>query len=157
MTTTIPSVERDHVRRHTCSRTLQRIEDNIEESIRFYANQPTVVISRRIEELDKEWSIERWLETHASTVAFTGAVMGLAGNRKWFALPLLATGFLFLHAVRGWCPPLPVLRRLGVRTRSEIDREKFALKLLRGDFKNLETAGDEEPPQVRRILDAINA
>jgi hypothetical protein len=33
---------------------------------------------------------------------------------------------------------MPVLRRLGVRTRSEIDREKFALKALRGDFKNVD-------------------
>jgi hypothetical protein len=47
--------------------------------------------------------------------------------------------FLFQHAVQGWCPPLPVLRRLGVRTRKEIDRERYALKALRGDFAD--TAG----------------
>lgn len=31
-------------------------------------------------------------------------------------------------------PPVPVLRRCGVRTRREIDEEKYALKALRGDF-----------------------
>lgn len=34
---------------------------------------------------------------------------------------------LLQHGLQGWCPPLPVLRRLGVRTRGEIDREKYAL------------------------------
>ena len=32
---------------------------------------------------------------------------------------------------------MPVLRKFGVRTRSEIDREKYALKVLRGDFKEI--------------------
>jgi hypothetical protein len=144
------------VRRHTSVRALQRIEDELEESIRYYASQPASVITRRIEDLEREWSIERWLETNASVVAFSGVTLGLAVNRKWFALPLLVTGFLFLHAIQGWCPPVPVLRRLGVRTRGEIDREKYALKLLRGDFKNLDSNGSEEPIQAYRVLEAIN-
>ncbi len=37
-------------------------------------------------------------------------------------------------AVQEWCPPVPVFRRLGVRTCQEIDEEKYALKILRGDF-----------------------
>jgi hypothetical protein len=45
--------------------------------------------------------------------------------------------FLLLHSIQGWCPPVPVLRRLGVRTRREIDRELFALKVLRGDFQTV--------------------
>jgi hypothetical protein len=32
---------------------------------------------------------------------------------------------------------LPVLRRFGVRTRREIDRERFVLKYLRGDFEGI--------------------
>jgi len=35
--------------------------------------------------------------------------------------------FLLQHGMQGWCPPLPILRRLGVRTRGEIDREKYEL------------------------------
>ena len=38
------------------------------------------------------------------------------------------------HAVKGWCPPVPLFRRLGVRTCGEIERERYALKALRGDF-----------------------
>ena len=36
--------------------------------------------------------------------------------------------------MQGWCPPLPVIRRLGIRTPEEISNEKTAIKYLRGDF-----------------------
>jgi hypothetical protein len=49
-------------------------------------------------------------------------------------------GFLFQHAIEGWCPPVPILRRLGFRTAREIDIERVALKTLRGDFRTAETA-----------------
>jgi hypothetical protein len=49
-------------------------------------------------------------------------------------LPVVVAGFLLQHALQGWCPPLPVLRRLGVRTADEINQERYALKALRGDF-----------------------
>ena len=33
-----------------------------------------------------------------------------------------------------WCPSLSALHRLGIRSRQEIDEEKYALRTLRGDF-----------------------
>ena len=60
--------------------------------------------------------------------------LGVFRDRRWFLLPGAVAGFLLQHAVQGWCPPLPVLRRLGVRTADEINQERFALKALRGDF-----------------------
>jgi hypothetical protein len=51
--------------------------------------------------------------------------------------------FLFQHAVQGWRPPVPVFRRLGVRTREEIDRERYALKALRGDFNGVGPDGND--------------
>lgn len=101
--------------------------------------------------------MERWLETNASALAFTGTVLGLALSRKWLALPLIVTGFLFQHAVQGWCPPLPVLREMGVRTRGEIDREKYALKILRGDFKDMNFEPAEPPAQLGRLIEAVDA
>jgi len=59
-------------------------------------------------------------------------------NKKFFAIPCVVLPFLFQHAVRGWCPPVPILRRKGVRTRREIDAEKYALKALRGDFSGIQ-------------------
>ena len=83
--------------------------------------------------LDKEWDIERVLEVNASTLALTGLILGLTKNRKWLFLLGIVLPFLLQHGLQGWCPPLPLLRRLGIRTRGEIDREKYALKVQTGE------------------------
>ena len=92
-------------------------------------------IEARIGELDQEWDIERALETNASVLGLAGLILGVTHSKKWLAVPGVVLPFLFQHATTGWCPPLPVLRRLGFRTRKEIDREKYALKAVRGDFE----------------------
>jgi hypothetical protein len=51
-------------------------------------------------------------------------------------MPLVASAFMISQAITGWCPPLPLLKALAFRSRAEIDKEKFALKVLRGDFDN---------------------
>jgi hypothetical protein len=96
--------------------------------------------------------MERLLETNASALAFTGLVLGLTHSKKWLMVPGIVLPFLFQHAVQGWCPPVPVFRRLGVRTRKEIDREKYALKALRGDFDNVDTL-----PRAEAALEAVNS
>ncbi|TCS33072.1 hypothetical protein EDC30_11813 [Paucimonas lemoignei] len=118
----------DRVRRSTAIDLNDRIDRVTESNIQRYANSNHSTILKRIEELDKEWDVERVLEVNASTLALTGLALSLTVNKKWLALPAVVMGFLFQHGVQGWCPPLPILRRLGIRTRSEIDREKYALK-----------------------------
>jgi hypothetical protein len=54
---------------------------------------------------------------------------------------------LLQHALQGWCPPIPLLRRLGFRTEAEINRERYALKALRGDFRQVEPAANEQAEQ----------
>ncbi len=120
----------DRVRRSTPEHVNQQIDKQTNSNIRHYANSSPEVIQKRIEELDKEWDIERVLEVNASTLALTGLVLGLTGNKKWLMLPGVVLPFLLQHGLQGWCPPLPILRRLGVRTRGEIDREKYELKAL---------------------------
>ena len=73
----------------------------------------------------------------AATVSLVGLTLGATVNRKLFVLPGIVAGFLLQHAIQGWCPPVPVFRRLGFRTAAEIDYERYALKLLRGDFDHL--------------------
>ncbi len=126
----------ENVRNVTEEELNRQIDAKIEESIRFYATQPPEAISKRIAELDREVDIERRLMMVASSVGLgTLCLTFLGGGKKWLLLTGTLLGFLMNHAVRGWCPPVPLLRRLGVRTRSEIDREKYALKILRGDFQ----------------------
>jgi hypothetical protein len=92
-----------------------------------------------LQELDREWDIERSIEANASTVALTGLGLGAFVDRRFFALPAVVASFLLMHALQGWCPPVPILRRLGFRTQSEIEEERYALKALRGDFADVTT------------------
>jgi hypothetical protein len=126
--------EPDRVRANTAPEINQRIDKLIEENVRYYSGQPRERISGRIHDLDEEWDIERILQAMASSFSLTGIMLGAAVDRRWFLLPTVVLAFLLLHAVQGWCPPIPLLRRLGVRTREEIDRERYALKALAGDF-----------------------
>jgi hypothetical protein len=134
----------DRVRANTSEEINRQIDREIDARVREYAKKSSEEITRRIGELDREWDIERILETNASALAFTGLLLGVTQNRKWLILPGLVLPFLFQHAVQGWCPPLPILRELGVRTRQEIDREKYALKILRGDFHIAELSLNSE-------------
>jgi hypothetical protein len=136
------TTKEDRVRAHTARHVKDEIDRDAELRVMRAANAPEAVLSRRIEELDREWDIERWLETNASALAFTGTVLGLLVNKKFFAIPCIVLPFLFQHATQGWCPPIPILRRKGVRTRREIDAEKYALKALRGDFSGVRSNGD---------------
>jgi hypothetical protein len=125
---------KDRVQAHTAERVNQRLQEEAHRRVLGAAGESERALSERIRRLDDTWDIERWLEMNASALAFTGVVLGLLWNRKWFAIPCLVLPFLFQHAVQGWCPPIPILRRNGVRTRKELDEEKYALKALRGDF-----------------------
>lgn len=124
----------NRVRRHSSSLANQRIDDRITERIHQHARATPEEISARLRELDREWDIERTLQANASTLALSGIILALLRGRRWLWLSGSVLGFLLLHSVQGWCPPLPVLRRLGLRTEREIDRERTALKFLRGDF-----------------------
>ena len=134
----------DRVRRNTSGEVNARIDRGIEGRVRDYAARGPEEIVRRIEELDREWDMERLLETNASALAGVGVGLAAAtGSRKWLIVPGVVLSFLFQHAVQGWCPPVPVFRRLGVRTREEIDRERYALKALRGDFRDVGRGGND--------------
>jgi hypothetical protein len=117
----------------------RRFARQVERSIRYHAEHPEE-IDRRLDELDHEWDVERTLEANAATLALTGTLLGAYVDRRFLVLPAAVTAFLLQHALQGWCPPVPVFRRLGVRTTAEIDRERYALKALRGDFRGLDMA-----------------
>ncbi|HEY3275474.1 MAG TPA: hypothetical protein VGJ94_02550 [Syntrophorhabdaceae bacterium] len=129
----IPS-SRARVPVHTAEQVNERIRRNTEYTIKLYSTAGREAIDRRLKELDEEWDVERMIEANASAISIVGLTLGATVSRKWFVLPAIVAGFLFQHALQGWCPPIPVLRRLGFRTSQEIDYERYALKAIRGDF-----------------------
>lgn len=143
---------RDRVPKHTSPDINRRISREIEERLAYFQSHPED-IDNRLKELDEEWDIERTIEANASTLALSGLLLGLTTNRKWLGLPVVVTGFLLQHAIQGWCPPVPILRRLGFRTADEINQERYALKALRGDFDR--AAAASPPDRLASILSVI--
>jgi hypothetical protein len=123
---------------HTTATANERIRQRTEQNIARYRNAGPAAITRRLQELDEEWDIERTLEANAASASLIGLTLGATVDRRWYLFPAVVAGFLLQHALQGWCPPLPVFRRMGIRTSYEIDHERNALKALRGDFRLVE-------------------
>jgi hypothetical protein len=120
-------IGKDRVRKTTNGSINQNIDRRIEENIRYYSTQNREAIKLRIQELDREWDIERTLELNAAFLALTGVILAATVNKNWLILPAVITSFLAQHAIQGWCPPVPLFRRLHVRTQKEIEAERHAL------------------------------
>lgn len=127
----------ERVAKNTRAEDNRKIREMIERRIHEFADHPED-IPKRLDELDREWDVERILEANAATLALVGTLLGFK-DKRFLTLPLLVTGFLLQHALQGWCPPLPILRRLGVRTETEIMGERNSLKAMYDAFANLET------------------
>jgi hypothetical protein len=121
------------VQQNTDDAVNQAIRRQIEANVAYYSARLDS-IAARLDELEREWDIERALEANAAVVSLVG-VAAAARDRRWLLLPLVVASFLLQHALQGWCPPLPVLRRLGFRTASEIESERIGLRRARGDFR----------------------
>jgi hypothetical protein len=120
----------------------ERIAAQTKQRIAEVASEGVGAIERRLDELDHEWDIERVLAANAASFSLAGVALSAAVDRRFLALPALVGGFLLQHAIQGWCPPIALFRRLGYRTRQEIDYERYALKSLRGDFHRMPTSTD---------------
>jgi uncharacterized protein YdcH (DUF465 family) len=133
---------KDRVRENTAEDSNMRIDQKAVNRIYKYRTLTKDEITEKLNKLYKEWDVERALEVNASSLAITGLLLGTFGSKRWFVLPVVAVSFLLQHGIQGWCPPLTVLRRLGYRTRQEIDEEIYALKALRGDFDSISATSD---------------
>jgi hypothetical protein len=140
----------DRIHRNTPEAVNRRIAAETARRVAGLARNPGG-IGARLRELDAEWDTERVLEANAATLALAGTLLGLLGDRRFLAVPVVVTSFLLQHALQGWCPPLPLIRRAGVRTAREIETERAALKAMRGDFERLMQLRDEIVRAERRL------
>lgn len=111
----------------------QQIERETEARINTFKRQEPEAIRKRIAELEREWDTERILKVTMASLALSSSILTLTVNRKWAFLSGTASAFMLQHTLQGWCLPLSLLRRTGVRTISEINLEKQALKNLLKD------------------------
>ena len=148
----------DRVRARTSPAINAKLDDAMRDRLFDASTLTDGEIAKRIAALDREWDIERYLEVFAPALALSGLALSLIRSRAWLVLPATVLVFLAQHAVRGWCPPLAVLRRSGVRTRREIEQERYALKALRGDFSGLPPdAPQNRTTRVDAALDAVRS
>ena len=143
--------DKERVRKNTPEQINKKLDKKTTENILYYSTLPADAIENRLEELDKEWDIERVLELNASVLALGGLVFSFFRGPRWLILPAVVTSFLSQHAIQGWCPPLPLFRLMGYRTRKEIERERYSLREV---LDNL--MGDEELEQLLASAEGRN-
>ena len=135
----------DRVRDHSSPTVNRRIDLSAQARAELSIRQGRNAIVRRIAELDHEWDIDRVLMANFAVVGGGAYALGLhqKATRSLFRprsngllyLVGLQMAFLMVHASIGWCPPVALFRRLGYRTKSEIDAERVFLQkaLAQGD------------------------
>lgn len=141
MPTTAHAPEIDHVRANTWPDVNEQLDMEAQLRLREAATIPSQGLTDRLTSLDREWDFERVVEAEASLMGLAGLALAITVDRRLLALPGFVASMLLLHAVHGWYPLLPIFRRAGVRSRDEIDRERYALKAMRGDFAALPPPG----------------
>lgn len=131
----------DVVRAHAPAPLNKRIDEKVEECVRHMAEQERPEMSRYLEALDREWDINRAVSVGAAALGLAGLLLARVDGRGWRVVSAVASGLLLQHGLLGWGPLAELVRVLGVRTRKEIDLEKFAIKALRGDFERVPKEG----------------
>jgi len=148
----------DRVRDHSGQSSNRRIAERTSARVEQLITRGRDAVSRRLAELDHEWDIDRALMVNFAIAGGAAYATGLyryaqrpwLGRRRkgWLYFFSAQLGFLLLHGTLGWCPPLPVLRRLGVRTKAEIEAERQAL------LRALPALNEGAAPGVDRLQNA---
>src|SRR5689334_4663440 len=123
----------DRIRAHSEDRVNQRIDRQTRGALDEARRSPEARAAR-IAELEREWNVDRAIMLAFGIAGSFTAWNALSGLRRtgrlggWSLLFGAQMAFLINHAVRGWCPPLPIFRRLGFRSAAEICAERVALE-----------------------------
>jgi hypothetical protein len=144
----LPATDK-RVEKHTRKKINEAIKQKTLDYINMYQVAGYGALSRRLEELDREWDTERVLELNDAVLITAVSALGFTTRRTgWFILTGLIGLFLANHAVQGWCLAQEIIRALKIRTPSEINIERMAIKYLRGDFSEY----SDDPMQIYDLV-----
>lgn len=127
---------KDMIRDNTPSAINKMIDEETLRNLDRYKDAAPEEIEERLKFLEKSYDIEFFVEAGAALLTLGGIALGFK-NRKFLALPLVAQGLLLSHSLPFADPVTPLLRGFGLWSRQEIERERNALKLLRGDYERV--------------------
>ena len=94
-------------------------------------------IQERLHELGCEYDLNSAATTVFSALGLAGVAMA-SRDRRWLSVPAIANGLLLLHNLPIPSPITPLFRLFGFRSQTEIERELYALKMMRGDYRRAE-------------------
>lgn len=135
------------VRAHTLPSVNRRIDQEVERRLTEIVDRDdSMACQRRLRELESEWEVERALTALIGVGSIAGTIVARRMDGMWWLVPAIGGLVLLEQSLTGGSLLLAALRRIGLRTRREIDLEKFALKGLRGDFLRIPPEGG---PKVR--------
>lgn len=101
---------------------MERYVDTVLENLRSYAGGRPPKPEAQLEE---EWDLDRSLQAWAGSLTLASLVLGRWAGPGWRLLAAFVGANLLGRALYGWCPPVPVLRKLGVRSCEEIERQRY--------------------------------
>jgi len=128
--------------------------DSVKDSVRFYGSLGSRAVSDRLKALDEEPDLETVATLGLAGAGVLALVFGMLGSRLWRLLAWFSLPLIFAHARGRLAAPGEVLKTLGLRSRKEIQEEKYALKALRGDFRDL---GESQPDGMTDPASALDA
>lgn len=123
-----------------------RCEDQtkLETRLACLADAGPQAIADRLNQLEREWSAGRVTKATIGVMIIAGLALTALAGPWWLILPAVGGLFLvqYLFSRTSWLGA--TFQELGFRSGAAIDQEKFALRTLRGDFKNLPTVHEIE-------------
>jgi hypothetical protein len=119
-------------------------QSTLEARLACLADAGPQAISDRLGQLDREWSAGRMTKAVIGVMIVAGLGLTALAGPWWLILPTVGGFFLlqYLFSRQSWLGA--TFREIGFRSSTDIDQEKFALRALRGDFKNLPTVHEIE-------------
>jgi hypothetical protein len=112
----------------------REVNRNTARSIQYYSNRPIQSVSKRIEELEEEISLEAFVYRGGTGLAILALLLSRLKNRAAWILAVCITALQLQYSCQGRSVLTDVLRKRGYRSRKEIEVEKYSLQALRGDF-----------------------
>jgi hypothetical protein len=119
-------------------------EGTLEQRIACLADAGPEAIEQRLAELDREWTAGRATKAVIGVMLVVGLGLTALLDPWWLVLPAIGGVFLlqYLFMPSSWLAR--AFREMGFRSGWEVDQEKMALKVIRGDFRHLPTLFDIE-------------
>jgi hypothetical protein len=128
---------RDHIRQSSPPEINKTIDRDTLDILEQYKDASPDEIHARLQELDASRDLESYVEMVGGGLAIAGALLASRDRRMWL-VPAVAGALVVAHALPMRDPLTSLLRYFGIWSRQEIEREKHALKALRGDYRRVQ-------------------